>query len=67
MNREPYGRKCKCGHFESEHVARPDDFSLPYVIPEMGAAFTHPPDLLDFKRKTCKICDCEQYHPQKRW
>ena len=66
MNRKPYGRKCKCDHFESEHVARTDDFFLPHVVPEMENVFTHPLDLRDSKRKKCKACDCEQYLPQKR-
>ncbi len=45
MKNKTFGKKCKCGHFESEHASRKNDFSIPKVIPEMGIIFTHPPSI----------------------
>lgn len=35
-NSKPYGKKCKCGHFESDHVNLTKKFYEPNAIPEMG-------------------------------
>ena len=66
MNRETYGNKCMCGHFESEHVPPKQNFSLPNVIPETGHIFMHPPDFGKSKREKCKACNCELYNPEKK-
>ena len=40
MNPKSYGKKCKCGHFESDHVNLNKNFYEPNVIPEMKFFFT---------------------------
>jgi hypothetical protein len=35
MNPKSYGKKCKCGHFESDHVNLNKKFYEPKVIPEI--------------------------------
>ncbi|MDH3312386.1 MAG: hypothetical protein OEM28_04460 [Nitrosopumilus sp.] len=60
MNRETYGKRCNCNHYESEHTLQKHDFSEPRVIPEMGILFTHPPGMIkEPVRSGCKICDCK--------
>lgn len=36
MNPKSYGEKCKCGHFESDHVNLNKKFYEPNAIPQMG-------------------------------
>ncbi|GEM_PF-4595057 len=63
MKNKTFGKKCKCGHFESEHASRKNDFSIPKVIPEMGIIFTHPPSIDEPLRIACKICECKKFNP----
>ncbi len=58
-----FGKKCKCGHYESEHEPRKSNFTEPKVIPEMGIIFTHPPSIDEPLRNICKICDCGKFSP----
>ncbi len=43
MNKEPFGKKCSCSHFESEHVVQNNDFSEPNTTPEMRVFLPLPP------------------------
>ena len=43
MNPKAYGKKCKCGHFESDHVNLNKKFYEPNAIPEMGLCMSSPP------------------------
>ena len=66
MNREPFGKKCKCNHYESEHNLQKQDFSKPSGI-EMGILFTHPPGLIKGPVRTnCKICHCDKFESEKK-
>ena len=59
MNRKPFGKKCKCGHFESDHVALKQHISIPGPH-DLGILLPHPPDLHS-KRGNCKICKCNVF------
>lgn len=56
MNRESFGKKCKCGHFESDHIALKQHISIPGPH-DLGVFLPHPPDLYS-KRGNCKVCGC---------
>lgn len=67
MNREPFGKKCNCSHYESEHNLQKHDYSEPKAIPEMGILFTHPPGMVkEPVRSSCKICDCKKFDSKKK-
>ena len=66
MNHESFGKKCSCGHFESEHdserripAIENTTQNLRYLIP--------PPRIIDEAfRINCKYCDCDQFNPKKK-
>ena len=45
MNPKTYGKKCKCGHFESDHVNLNKNFYEPNAISETRIFFHPPPRL----------------------
>ncbi|MCH9657601.1 hypothetical protein K0U27_02715 [archaeon] len=45
MNTRSFGKKCKCGHFESDHVNLNRNFYEPNAIPKMGAYMSPPPTM----------------------
>ncbi len=66
MNSKPYGKKCKCGHHESEHIAkmkRLDESSILQaktlygVLPLMDSNFEH---------GDCKVCECIKFNAEKK-
>ena len=66
MNRSSYGKKCKCGHFESDHVNKNNKFYEPNEVPEMRIYFTPPPTIDNPKNIQCKGCNCMLFSPEKR-
>ena len=66
MNREPFGKKCKCDHFESEHIAadmKYDDVSVVQLKTLYGLL----PSLESkLERMNCKICDCKKFNSKKK-
>ena len=68
MNHESFGKKCSCGHFESEHDAERKTpniqnitQNLRYIIPPSHA-------IDEVFRISCKYCHCNQFDPKKkRW
>ena len=66
MNRDPFGEKCKCGHFESEHIAgemRYDDVSITQLKSMYGLL----PSLESkVERKDCKVCGCKKFDSKKK-
>ena len=66
MNREPYGKKCKCGHEESFHVNHNKKFYEPNAIPEMGYFMSPPPTFENPKDVKCKLCNCDKFSPEKK-
>ena len=66
MNLESYGKKCKCGHFESEHIIQNNKFYEPNAIPEMGIYLPSPPTFGNPKQIKCRGCTCDKFSPKKR-
>jgi hypothetical protein len=66
MNPKSYGKKCKCGHFESDYVYLNKKFYEPNVIPEMGM-YMHPTLRIN-NPKTIKYrgCTCDKFSPEKK-
>ena len=56
-----FGKLCKCGHYESEHVTLKRKYSIPGPH-DLGIFLPHPPDF-DPKRSNCKICECMRFNP----
>ncbi|QMU53433.1 MAG: hypothetical protein GKS07_08055 [Nitrosopumilus sp.] len=66
MNPKSYGKKCKCGHFESDHVKLNKKFYEPNAIPEMGL-YMHPAPRIDNpKTIKCRGCTCDKFSPDKK-
>ena len=61
MNREPFGKKCRCGHYESHHESIEPTFSIPGPH-DLGVFLPHPPDMYP-KRSNCRLCDCFYFKP----
>lgn len=66
MNREPYGKKCKCGHFESEHVAQKSTTQSPKIQQDLGFLLPHPQAFAEIIRTNCKGCNCKIFEPEKK-
>ena len=66
MNREPYGEKYKCGHYESEHVKKLKEFEHPALAQAKTMYGLLPLTESKIQYKKCKVCSCEQFSPQKR-
>ena len=67
MKTRSFGKKCKCGHYKSEHDLQKHDFSEPKAIPEMGILFTHPPGMVkEPVHIHCRICDCKKLDSKKK-
>ncbi len=66
MNRNPFGEKCKCNHYESKHFTRDVKYENPTTI-QFKTMFGLLP-LLESKleRKNCKICNCEKFNSKKK-
>ena len=66
MNREPFGKKCGCSHFESEHVTGEIKYENPSVV-QFKTMFGLLPLLeSNLKRKNCKICNCTEFNSKKK-
>ena len=70
MNRK-FGKKCKCGHYESEHVTSTPE-SNPVMNYDAKPAGNLPMGLLptihyDTMRDGCKICDCKKFKSERKW
>ena len=66
MNPKTYSKKCKCGHFESEHVNLNKNFYEPNAIPETRIFFHPPPTIDNPKTIKCKGCTCDKFSPEKK-
>ena len=66
MSQKSYGKKCKCGHFESEHVNLNKKFYEPNSIPEMGYFLSPPPTMDNPKTIKCRACECDRFSPEKK-
>lgn len=66
MNPKSYGRRCKCGHFESDHVNLNKNFYEPNAIPETRIHFTPPPTIDNPKTIKCRVCSCDYFSPEKK-
>jgi hypothetical protein len=66
INPKSYGKKCKCGHFESDHVNLNKKFYEPNAIPEMGM-YMHPAPKIENPRTIkCRGCTCDKFSPEKK-
>ena len=66
MNRNSYGKKCKCGHFEGEHQSKKKSSSIESVTQDY--AYIIPPAEFpsEFIRGPCRICNCNMFNPEKK-
>lgn len=65
MNRKPFGEKCKCNHFESEHNVEKINSRMPQNPIKMGYLQSHP-DISVVRRTSCKVCGCQMFQTTKR-
>ena len=65
LNREPFGEKCKCNHYESEHASVKKRNSIEALTQDY--AYLIPPAEIpsQFTRGKCKICTCNEFLPKK--
>ncbi len=66
MNTKSYGKKCKCGHFESDHVDVNKKFYEPNVIPEMGLFLHHLHAMDNPKTVKSNGCTCDKFSSEKK-
>ena len=66
MNPKSYGKKCKCGHFESDHVNLNKKFYEPNASPETRIFFNPPPTIDNPKNIKCRGCACNHFSPEKQ-
>ena len=66
MKSKTYGKKCKCGHFESEHVNLNKKFYEPNTIPETRIFFHPSPTIDNPKQIRCKVCSCDKFSSEKK-
>ena len=66
MNRKPFGKKCQCTHYESEHLAGEIKYENLTSV-QVKTMFGLLP-LLESKleRTNCKICDCKEFNSEKK-
>jgi len=66
MKSRTYGKKCKCSHFESDHINENKKFYEPNAIPEMGYFLPPPPTFNNPKQMRCRVCACEKFSSEKK-
>ena len=66
MKTRSFGKKCKCGHHESEHVNENKKFYEPNRSPEMDYFMSPPPIIENPKQIKCKVCSCETFSSEKK-
>ena len=63
MNPRSYGKRCKYGHFESDHVNLNKKFYGPNTFLEWD--YIHPSPTIDNpKTVRCKGCTCDKFNPE---
>ena len=68
MNHESFGKKCSCGHFESEHDAERKTPSIQNITQNLRYIIPPPYAIDEVFRISCKYCHCNQFDPKKkRW
>jgi len=66
MNREHYGKKCKCGHHESEHDRKMSEMEHPALLQAKTMYGILPQMESKIKYKNCKACTCDGFAPEKK-
>ena len=66
MNREPYGKKCTCGHYESEHVKKLTETEHPALAQAKTMYGLLPMTESKILYKNCKVCSCTMFTSEKR-
>ena len=65
MNKKPFGKKCKCGHRESQHSSTKPNFKIPDIPLDIGMFFPHP-NISVVERTHCKFCQCKKFVNEER-
>ncbi len=66
MNREPYGKKCKCSHFESDHEKEMNKMEHPAITHARTMYGILPLLESKIKYKNCNACACKKFESIKR-
>ncbi len=66
MNPKPYGKKCQCGHHESEHVAKMKKLDEPSVLQAKSMYGVLPLTASNLERGVCKVCPCVKFNTGKK-
>ena len=67
MNRKPYGKKCRCGHYESEHVKKMNEFEHTALAQAKTMYGLLPLMKSNIEYKNCKICSiCNRFDSEKK-
>ena len=65
-NNKPFGNKCKCTHFESQHQSIKKQASIKSVTQDFRYMIPPAEFYSEFTRGGCKICDCSGFEVQKK-
>ena len=66
MNRKSYGKRCKCGHYESEHVKKMSEMEHPALLQAKTMYGILPWMESKIKYKNCQVCECDIFVPEKK-
>ena len=66
MNREPFGKQCRCNHLESEHNAKKRIPSMESMTQDYRYIIPPAQPISEFVRTDCKICHCAEFDPKKK-
>ena len=66
MNKKPFGKKCKCGHLESQHISKKPTFKIPDIPLDVGMLSAHP-NISIVERINCKFCNCKKFDVKRNW
>lgn len=61
MKIKNFGKKCICGHFESQHKAIERDNTIPKISHDLASLLPHSPSFGKPKRDSCTICECKLF------
>jgi hypothetical protein len=66
MNHESFGKKCSCGHFESEHDVERKIQAIQNITQNLRYIIPPPHAIDEVFRINCKYCHCNQFNPKKK-
>ena len=66
MNPKSYGKKCKYGHHESEHIAKMKRLDEPSTLQAKTLYGVLPLMNSNLEHGDCKVCECIKLNTEKK-